>query len=128
METPMQETDAPAFSLRHIPTNSILARVVRLDGFWRKGRGVLGLRALPPGAGVWLPQAASVHTVGVAFSLDLLFLDKELRTLSVRPAVPPGRFWMGAKGAHHTLELGAGTLARLPRRVEVGDLWELYGE
>jgi len=116
------------FSLRHVPTRFTLARVTRLDGFWRKGRGVLGLRALPPGEGVWLPRVASVHTVGVAFALDLLFLDKDFRTLSAQPTVPPRRLWIGARGAHHTLELGAGTLARLPRPVEVGDLWELYSE
>lgn len=124
----MQKTDAPAFLLRHVPTNLVVARVSRLDGFWRKGRGVLGLPALPPGAGVWLPCVASVHTLFVAFPLDLLFLGEDLRTRSVRPAVPPGCLWAGARGAHHTLELGAGTLARLPRTVEVGDLWELYVE
>ncbi len=116
------------FFLRHVPTRFSLAHVTRLDGFWRKGRGVLGLRTLGPGEGVWLPQVASVHTLFVAFPLDLLFLDKDLRTLAACPAVPPGRLWAGARGAHHTLELGAGTLARLPRAVEVGDLWELYAE
>ncbi len=121
-------TPPPAFYLRHVPTTLTLARVTRLDGFWRKGWGVLGLRALPPGTGVWLPQVASVHTLGVAFPLDLLFLGEDLRTLAVRPGTPPGRPWAGARGAQHTLELGAGTLARLPRAVEVGDLWELYAE
>lgn len=111
-----------------MPTGVVLARVARLDGFWRKGRGVLGLRALPPGEGVWLPGVASVHTVGVAFALDLLFLDQSLRTLAARPDVPPGRVWAGARRAHHTLELGAGTLARLGRSVETGDLWELSTE
>lgn len=111
-----------------MPTGVVLARVARLDGFWRKGRGVLGLRALPPGEGVWLPGVASVHTVGVAFALDLLFLDQGLRTLAARPDVPAGRVWAGARGAHHTLELGAGTLARLGRSVETSDLWELSTE
>ncbi len=118
----------PVFSLRHVPTNLVVAHVTRLDGFWRKGRGVLGLRTLPLEAGVWLPQVASVHTLGVAFPLDLLFLGEDLRTLAVCAAVPPGRLWAGVRGAHHTLELGAGTLARLPRAVEVGDLWELSTE
>ncbi len=118
-------SSTPAYLLRHALTGMVLAHVTRLDGFWRKGRGVLGLRALPPGEGVWLPGVASVHTVGVRFALDMLFLDQNLRTLAARPDVPPGRLWAGAWRAHHTLELGAGTLARLGRRVEVGDLWEL---
>lgn len=124
----MQNTNNPMFFLRHIPTNTHLAHVTRLDGFWRKGRGVLGLRSLAPGEGVWLANVASVHTLGVGFALDLLFLGEDLRTLRAEAAVPPGRLWAGARGAQHTLELGAGTLARLPRPVEVGDLWELSTE
>lgn len=116
------------FRLRHLPTNAVVARVTRLDGFWRKGRGVLGLRSLSPGQGVWLPQVASVHTLFVTFPLDLLFLGKDFGTLAARRGVPPGQLWAGAWGAYHTLELGAGSLARLPRAVEVGDFWELYAE
>lgn len=118
----------PAYLLRHAPTGMFLAHVMRLDGFWRKGRGVLGLRSLAPGEGVWLANVASVHTLGVGFALDLLFLGEDLRTLRAEVAMPPGRLWAGTRRAQHTLELGAGTLARLPRPVEVGDLWELSTE
>ncbi len=83
------------FRLRHLPTNAVVARVTRLDGFWRKGRGVLGLRSLPPGQGVWLPQVASVHTLFVTFPLDLLFLGKDFGTLAARRGVPPDSSGLG---------------------------------
>lgn len=111
--------------LIHVPTGTVAARVARLNGFWAKGRGVLGRSALPPGEGVWLPGVASVHTLGVRFPLTLLFLDKHLRTLRVMEPVPPGRLWAGARGAFHTLELGVGTLSSLPVPVQTGDLWVL---
>ena len=38
---------------------------------------MLGRRTLPMGDGLWLPGVASVHTFGVRFPLDLLFLDCE---------------------------------------------------
>ena len=42
-------------------------------------------------AGLLLPGCRSVHTFGMRFPLDLVFLDFELRELSLRRAVPPGR-------------------------------------
>lgn len=114
------------FHLRHVPTDTNLARIARLNGFWRKGQGVIGLKALAPGEGVWLPQAGAVHTCFVSFPLDILFLDGEYRTLAAYSHVMPWRLFLGARGAQHTLEMGAGTLARLPGGVGAGDLWELY--
>ncbi len=117
-----------SFHLCPVPTGTPLARVARLDGFWRKGQGVIGMRALPPGEGVWLPGVGAVHTCFVAFPLDILFLDSEGRTLAAHSSVMPWRLYIAARGARHTLELGAGTLARLPGRVGAGDLWELSPE
>lgn len=114
------------FRLVHEPTESVVATVIRADNWAAKGWGVLGRRSLPPGEGLWLPGVASVHTVGVRFALDLLFLDAELRTVRVACHVPPGRWLVRASGAAHTLELGAGTLAgRSPKN---GDGWRLEPE
>jgi uncharacterized protein len=44
------------------------------------------------GAGLLLPGCRSVHTFGMRFPLDLVFLDVDLRPVSLRRAVPPGRF------------------------------------
>ena len=113
------------YSLVHMPSGWAAARVTRADTWLAKGWGVLGQAALPPGEGVWLPAVASVHTVGVRFKLDLLFLDSEMRTLRAVPDVPPGRLWVGVRGAAHTVELGAGTLGRLPAPPLSGDAWRL---
>lgn len=129
MQTIFRPSPEPRFALRHVPTSLSLALVTRLDGFWRKGRGVIGMPALPPGAGVWLPGVDAVHTFFVASPLDIVFLDGELRMLAAYPSVPPWRPLVWARGARHTLELGAGTLAALTgSAVEVGDLWELHRE
>ena len=113
------------YSLVFAPTGQATATVTRADGFWAKGRGVLGRRALPPGAGLWLPGVASVHTLLVRFPLDLLFLDGDFRAVRVERGVPPGRWLLRAAGAAHTLELGAGTLALLTLPPLVGDRWRL---
>ena len=98
--------------------------MTRAEGWWAKGWGVLGRRALPPGQGLWLPGVASVHTVGVRFPLDLLFLDECFQTVRLAPGTPPGRGLVRAPGARHTLELGAGTLAACVPAARSGEAWE----
>ncbi len=114
------------YHLIHTPSGRHVACVTRADNWLTKGWGVLGRPSLPPGEGLWLPGVASVHTLGVKFALDLLFLDSKMQTLRVVQNVPPGRLLAGASGAAHTLELGAGTLASLPVRVGDGWHWEIW--
>lgn len=113
------------YRLVHLPTGRAVAVVARAEGWWRKGWGVLGRRALRPGAGLWLPGVASVHTVGVRFPLDLLFLDDRFQAVRLALGTPPGRLLVRASGARHTLELGAGTLAEIVPAARTGEAWEL---
>jgi uncharacterized protein len=43
------------------------------------------------GAGLLIPRCSSVHTFGMRFVLDLVFLDRDGRPVSFRRAVPPRR-------------------------------------
>jgi uncharacterized membrane protein (UPF0127 family) len=40
------------------------------------------------GAGLLIPGCRSVHTFGMRFDLDLVFLDRERRVLEIRGSVP----------------------------------------
>jgi uncharacterized membrane protein (UPF0127 family) len=113
------------YNLISVPSSRRIAAVTRADTWLSKGWGVLGRRSLPPGEGLWLPGVASVHTIGVRFALDLLFLDNNMQAVAMFQNVPPGRFLVRASGAAHTLELGAGTLASLCQPARVGDKWRL---
>ena len=114
-----------SFSLIYQPTGIAVARVVRLDGWWAKGRGVIGLPSLAPGEGIWLPGVAAVHTFFVGFPLDLLFLDRDLRLRRAVESVPPWCPLVRAGHSRHTIELGAGTLAQKAPGARPGDSWLL---
>jgi uncharacterized protein len=43
------------------------------------------------GPGLLIPRCRSVHTFGMRFRLDLIFLDDEERVIEIRRDVPPGR-------------------------------------
>jgi uncharacterized protein len=66
--------------------------------------GLSLLRRPRAGAGLLIPRCRSVHTFGMRFPLDLLFLDEEERVIELRRAVPPGRF-VRCPGADAVLEL-----------------------
>jgi uncharacterized membrane protein (UPF0127 family) len=68
---------------------------------------LLGLALLSrgrAGAGLLIPRCRSVHTFGMRFPIDLLFLDAEGRVIELRRAVAPGRL-MRCPGAVAVLEL-----------------------
>ncbi len=60
---------------------------------------------------VLLTPAASVHTIGMRFPIDVVFLDKNLRVLRVL-TMPPGRLGLPRPRARHVLETAAGACAR----------------
>ncbi|HVD86104.1 MAG TPA: DUF192 domain-containing protein [Solirubrobacterales bacterium] len=69
--------------------------------------GLAGLERGEAGGGLLIPRCASVHTFGMRFALDLVFLDQDDVPLSVRIRVPPRRFaW----------QLGAAAVLELPSR------------
>lgn len=44
------------------------------------------------GAGLLIPHCSSVHTFGMRFPLDLVFIDRDGCLCSIHRAVPPCRF------------------------------------
>ena len=73
-------------------------------------RGLAGLRVLPPGAGLLLPRSRSIHTFGMRFALDLVWLDAAGEIVRVDRAVPPRRV-RACRRARAVVELPAATSA-----------------
>jgi uncharacterized protein len=85
-------------------------------------RGLLGRSELPPGEGILLQPAGSVHTFFMRFPIDVVFLDRELTVVGVEPAMKAWRS-AGRRGARQVVELAAGECER--RGVAVGDRLEV---
>jgi len=66
--------------------------------------GLAGLRALPPATGLLLPGTRSIHTCGMRFALDLVWLDADGRVVRIDRAVRPWRV-RGCRGASQVVEL-----------------------
>ena len=59
--------------------------------FTERRRGLAGLGALPPGVGLRIHRCQSIHTVGMRFALDLVWLGRDGAVLRVDRDVPPRR-------------------------------------
>ena len=102
--------------VRNLRTQSIVASCVEVaDRGPARTRGLLGRQSLGEGEGLWIVPCEAVHTFGMRFAIDLVFLDRRNIVRKVRSSVPPGRL-SGCLRARSVLELAAGTLQNTPVR------------
>ena len=103
--TPRRPTAA---RLRSLPVETVQGREVPVAvGFLSRLVGLAGLRRDEVGAGLLIRRCSSVHTFGMRFALDLLFLDGRGEVLATRRGVRPRRF-ASHRRAVAVLEIPAG--------------------
>jgi uncharacterized membrane protein (UPF0127 family) len=84
------------------------------QGWWGRARGLLGRTELPAGHGLLITPCSAIHTLGMRFAIDVVFLDAQGRVVSQYGQVRPHRLMIrGGRGAVAALELPAGTLAHI---------------
>src|SRR5439155_22448731 len=71
--------------------------------------GLLNRKVLAQGEGLLLDRCYGIHTFGMRFPIDVVFLDKELRVIRVVTALPPWRSCV-VKHAVYVLELPVGAI------------------
>ena len=81
-----------------------------------RGKGLAGLDALPPDHALLLEPCRSVHTIGMRFALDLVWLDAAGSTVRVDAGVQPRRV-RSCLRARAVVECAAGDGERFARRL-----------
>ena len=79
--------------------------------------GLLGRSGLPPGTGMWLHPCRSIHTVGMRFPIDAVFVDRRCVVVRVEERLRPWRLVPLVWRARGVVELPAGAA----RGLAVGD-------
>jgi uncharacterized protein len=95
------------------------------DTHWTRLRGLLGLGThdFRNGSGLWIVPCHGVHTLGMGFPIDVLYLDRGLMVVSIQSEVRPWRFTPVLRQAASVLELPCGTAAKT--KTAVGDTIEI---
>lgn len=74
--------------------------------------GLLACRHLPDEEALVFPNCRSIHTLGMRFPIDVLFVDRAWRIVALRPRLRPWRWLLPVGGAWATIEMASGTIAR----------------
>ena len=90
------------------PAGTLHVRVA--DNFVTRGLGLLVGAPLEPQEGLLIAPCASIHTLGMRYAIDVVFMDRTARVLRVCEAVGAGRMRF-ARRARAVLELRAGAAA-----------------
>ena len=93
-----------------------IPRVERATALFDRLRGLLGRTSLGPDAALLIDHCGDIHTLGMRFPIDVIFLDRAWRVIRIVRDVPPNRLtvWGGWR-ARRVLETEAG-------RVNLADL------
>ena len=95
------------------------------DSYLRRLVGLLGKtkRWAQLGRGLWIVPSRGVHTIGMMFPIDLIFLSKEREVVHVEEHLRPFRISAVSLKATSVLELPAHTVFRTG--TQVGDRMEI---
>jgi uncharacterized membrane protein (UPF0127 family) len=115
---------APLRKMREADTGRVVvARLEIADTLWKQTVGLLGRSNLAPDYGLWLEPCNGIHTLGMRFPIDVLFLDKEGRALRLLSHVKAWRFCGPLWKARTVVELPAGTIQA--RALQVGRRYQI---
>jgi uncharacterized membrane protein (UPF0127 family) len=100
-------------SLRlHVDGRDAQVRAYRASSPVARFFGLLGRRPLATDEALWLSPCNSVHTLGMRYAIDVVYLDAADRVLEVRSALAPSRL-SAARRARSVIELPALAARRL---------------
>ena len=103
-----------------VATEAVLA-----DSYLRRLVGLLGKtrRWAQLGRGLWIVPSRGVHTIGMLFPIDIIFLSKEKEVVHVEEHLRPFRISAVSLKATSVLELPPHTIYR--SGTKVGDVLEI---
>ncbi len=99
----------------HIEGQSAPVRIRKAASWWSRAIGLLATPQLDDPCGLWITPCNSVHTLGMRYAIDVIFLRADGSIAKIVESLPPWRA-AGCRSARSTLELRAGLASRLGLR------------
>jgi uncharacterized protein len=96
----------------------LIGKAWRTTGIFERMRGLLGRPPLQPGEALLIAPCNAVHTIGMTYPLDVVFVDAQGIVLKLCKHLPQLRM-AKSFGARMTIELAAGEIERMS--LKIGD-------
>jgi uncharacterized membrane protein (UPF0127 family) len=101
----------------------LATRVKKADNFFTRFVGLLKRHKLGPEEALWLVPSKGIHTIGMKFPIDVVFLDRKNVVRRLITALPPYRVTSIQLTTFSILELPKGSIAK--SLTEVGDKFDI---
>jgi uncharacterized membrane protein (UPF0127 family) len=104
----------------------ILASEVEVaETSWGRMKGLLGRKTdeFTFGKGLWIAPSQGVHTFGMSFPIDVVYLNAQHQVVHLYHSLAPNRIAALKLTARSVIELPAGVLAQT--HTSVGDILEI---
>jgi uncharacterized membrane protein (UPF0127 family) len=103
----------------------VASRLALADTHWTRLRGLLGLSPddFRNGCGLWIVPCHGIHTLGMSFPIDVIYLDHTLKVIDIQQNVKPWRFAPVRRQASSVLELPCQTV--METKTNIGDTMEI---
>lgn len=99
------------FELRTATGRCIARHVHMACSFQSRCLGLLPRGSMCREEGLLLIPGGSIHTLGMRFSIDVVFLNRQMRIIGLAEHVRPWRIRVAPRGTRRVLELAAGQIA-----------------
>jgi uncharacterized protein len=112
LEVPMSQSVPHGYALNRTRRQFLATRLAVADGHWSRLRGLIGTRSTDfgDGHGLWIVPCRGVHTWGMRFPIDLVYLTSNLTVLDLAEGLAPWKFAPLRFRAASVLELPEHTL------------------
>ncbi|HJV70300.1 DUF192 domain-containing protein [Ideonella sp.] len=88
----------------------------RADTWWSRAIGLLATASLDDSCGLWITPCASVHTLGMRYPIDVVFLRRDGTVIKMVSNLRPWRA-AACAGAAVAVELRAGSIKQFGLRL-----------
>lgn len=97
---------------------TIASRVVWAHGWLQRLKGLLGTKTLDEQSGMWLKPCQSIHTIGMNYAIDVVFLDRHNKICQLSCQIRPYRACTAPRRTQSALELPAGRIQQLSLQLD----------
>ena len=101
----------------------LASNVVLAKGFFKRMKGLLLKKGMMKGEALLIAPCKGVHTIGMRFSIDVVFLNKNNEVIALRKSLRPNQLTPIYINSLTVLELPAGVIEAT--NTQVGDKIEI---
>jgi uncharacterized membrane protein (UPF0127 family) len=103
----------------------IIANNVKVaDKFFSRFIGLINRSSIEENEGLWLVPCSSIHSIGMRFDFDAVFLDKSDKIIFLIKNMPPFKVAPLVSNTYSVLELPSGTIDCTG--INIDDILEFY--